>query len=114
MVNLTYLRNSNDSLDLSQSSLDGIATRSRNLHLTHAILFIDGDDSLSIFLHLLDHLTTRTDDSTDELLRNDDLLDAWYMWLEFWTWFRNSLHHLAHDVLTTSLCLHERLLKDFV
>ena len=114
VISLTNLRNGNDSLDLRHSSFDGSTVWSRNLHLAHTVLFIDGDDSLSVFLHLLNHLTARTDDSTDELLRNDDLLNAWYVWLQFWTRFRNRLHHLTHDVLTTSLCLHERLFENLI
>lgn len=114
VVNLAYLWDGNDSLDLSHCSVDNVLARTAYLNLAYAVFLVDGDGSTSLFLYTLDDLTARTDDSTYELLRNDDLLDAWYMRLEFWTWSVESLHHLSKDVLATSLCLHESLLENLV
>ena len=112
LVNLTYLRNSNDSLDLSNSSVDALLVRTTDLNLTNAILFIDSDGGAGIFLHLLDNLTTRANNSTDELLRNLEGLDAWYVWFQLRTWLSNSIGDALQDVLTTSLSLHQCLLQN--
>ncbi len=112
LVNLTNLRNSYDSLDLSQSSIDRILVRSRYLYVTLTISLLDSDSSTSILLHLLDNLTTRADNSTDELLRNIECYDTWNLWLHLSTWLRDSLHHAVEDVLTTSLSLHQSLLEN--
>ena len=112
LVNLTNLRNSYDSLNLSQSCIDRILVRSRYLYVTLTISLLDSDCRTSILLHLLDNLTTRADDSTDEFLRNIECYDTWNLWFHLSTWLRDCLHHAVEDVLTTSLSLHQSLLKN--
>ena len=73
---------------------------------------LDSDCRTSILLHLLDNLTTRADNSTDELLRDIECYDTWNLWLHLSTWLRDCLHHAVEDMLTTSLSLHQSLLKN--
>ena len=112
LVNLTNLWNSYDSLDLTQSSIDRILVRSRYLYVTLTISLLDSDSSTCILLHLLDNLTTRTDNSTNEFLRNIECYNTWNLWLHLSTWLRDCLHHAVEDVLTTSLSLHQSLLEN--
>ena len=66
-----------------------------------------------LFLHLLDNLTTRTNDCTDEFLRNIKSLNTWNLWFEFGTRLGYRLKHAVQNMLTACLCLHQCLLKDF-
>ena len=79
---------------------------------TDTVGLVDGDSGASVLLHLLDNLSAGADDGSDELLRNVECLDAWHLWLELLTRLRDGLHHLAHDVLTSGLGLHEGFLDD--
>ena len=112
IVNLTYLGDSHDSLDLSQGCVDALLIGTRYLYLTNTVGFVDSDSGLGVFLHLLDNLTARADDSTDELLRNLDLDDTGNLRLELGTGLSDSIGETLQDVLTTSLCLHQSLLED--
>ena len=84
------------------------------MNLTYAVFFFDGDGSSSFFLHTLDNLTTRANDSTNEFLRNVEGFDTRYVRLVVFTWVIHSLHHLTEDVFTTSLSLCECFFEDFV
>ena len=112
LVNLTNLGDGNDSLDLSQCGIDALLVRSANLYLTNAINLVDSDSSTGILLHLLDNLTTRANDSTNELLRNLNLNDARNLRLQLSAWLSDSISNALQDVLTTSLSLHQRLLQN--
>ena len=112
LINLANLGNGNDSLDLGNSSVDRLLVGAADLNLANTVLFVDSDGGTGVFLHLLDNLSTRTDDSTDELLGNFEGLDAWYLWLELGTWLGDGVGDALQDVLTTSLCLHEGFLED--
>ena len=112
VVDLTNLRDCNDSLDLADCSIDAILVRSRYLNLTYTVNLVDSDGSASILLHLLDDLTTRANNSTDELLRNLELYDTWNLWLHLCTWLSDCVGEALQDVLTTSLSLHQSLLED--
>ena len=114
IVYFTHFGDSNDSANLSHCSVDAVLVRSRNLNLTYAVCFFDGDGSTSFFLHTLDNLTTRANDSTNEFLRNVEGFDTRYVRLVVFTWVIHSLHHLTEDVFTTSLGLCECFFEDFV
>src|SRR5574344_122085 len=111
-VNFTNFRYSHDSLDLSKSSIDNFLVSTANLNLTLAICLIDCDCSTCLFLHLLDDLSTRTDDSTDKFFRN---LQSYYtrnLRFKFCTWFSDSISQFTKDMFTTSLRLHKSLFKN--
>ena len=112
LVDLTNLRDGDDSLDLGDSGVDDLLVRTADLNLTNSVFLIDGDDGTSILLHLLDDLSTRTNHRTNELLRNLEGLDTWYLWLQLRTWLGDGVCDALQDVLTTSLCLHQRFLQD--
>ena len=44
--------------------------------------------------------------------RDIECYDTWNLWLHLSTWLRDCLHHAVEDVLTTSLSLHQSLLKN--
>ena len=112
LVNLTNLRNGNDSLDLSDSGINALLVRTADLNLTNTVFLVNGDSSTGILLHLLDNLTTRANDSTNELLRNLKGNNTWNMWLQLRTWLSNGIGDALQDVLTSSLSLHQRLLEN--
>ena len=85
VVDLTNLRDSHDSLDLSQGCVDALLVWSADLHVTDTVAFVDSDGSASLFLHLLDNLSTRANDSTDELLGDVEGLDTRYLRLQLLT-----------------------------
>ena len=114
LVNLTNLWDCYDTLDLRESSIDRLLVWSRNLYLTYTVNLVDCDSSTCLLLHLLDNLTARTDNSTDELLRNLNLNDTWNLWLKLLTWLSDCVGDTSEDVLTTSLCLCKSLLKNLV
>jgi hypothetical protein len=70
LVDLANFRHSHDGANLANSGINALLVGARYLHLANAVLFVNGDGGLSVLLHLLDNLTTRANDSTDELLRN--------------------------------------------
>ena len=80
VINLTNLRDGNDGLDLAKGCVDAFLVGSTNLHLANSVNLVDGDGGTCVLLHLLDNLSTRTDNSTDELLRYLNLYDTWYLW----------------------------------
>ena len=84
-IDLTYLGNSHDSLNLAKSRINAVLVRCAYLHFAYAIHLVDGNGSACIFLHLLNNLAARADNSTDEFLRNLNLYDAWNLWLQLWT-----------------------------
>ncbi len=112
LIDLTYLGDSHDSLDLGDSSIDAFLVRSRNLNLTNTLCLIDCDSSTSILLHLLDNLATRADDSTDELLRNIELNNTGNLRFHLCTRLCDGVGEALQDVLTTSLGLHKSFLKN--
>ena len=70
LVDLTDLRDGNDSLDLGDSGIDALLVRTADLNLANTVFLVDSDGSTGVFLHLLDDLSARANDSTNELLRN--------------------------------------------
>ena len=112
LVNLANLRDSNDSLDLSNSGVDALLVRTADLNLANAILFIDSDGSTGILLHLLDNLSARANDSTNELLRNFEGLNTRNLRFQLGTWLSDSISDALQDMLTTSLSLHQCLLQN--
>ena len=114
LVYFTNLRDSYYCLDLGKGSIDRILVRSRNLHLAYAVSLFDGDSSACLILHLLYNLTARTDDCTDEILRNLDLYDTWNLWLHFLAWFRDCIGKASEDMVATCLCLGKSTLENLV
>ncbi len=112
VVHLTHLGQGDDALDLGDGSVDALLVRSRHLHMTHTVGLVDGDGSASVFLHLLDNLSARANDGTDEFLGDVESLDAGHLRLQLLARLADGLHHLAHNMLTASLGLHEGLLND--
>ncbi len=82
LVDFTHLGDSHDSLDLGNSCVDAFLVRSRNLNLANTLCLIDGDGGTGILLHLLDDLSARANDGTDELLRNGEGNDAGHLRLQ--------------------------------
>ncbi len=114
VINLTYLRNGHDSLDLCHCSVDGALVRGGDLNLAHAICLLDVDCRAGILLHLLDDLSARSDYSADELLRNGDHLNARNLWLEVGPWLAYGVGQAVEDVLSAGLGLCQRLLEDLI
>src|SRR5574344_528343 len=112
-INLTNFRNSNDTLNLSKSGINAIFVRSTNLDMAHTIGLINSDCSTGIFLHLLDNLSTRPNDSANEFLRNIQSFNTWNLWFHFLTWFCNRISQLTQDMFTASLCLKQSLFENF-
>ena len=112
VVDLTYLRQGHDALDLGDGGVDALLIRSRHLHVTHTVALVDGDGRACVFLHLLDNLSARANDSADELLGDVEGNDAGHLRLHLLTGLADGLHHFAHDMLTTGLGLHESLFDD--
>ena len=65
-----------------------------------------------VFLHLLDNLSARANDSANELLGNIELLDARNLRLQFRTRLSNSVGDAVQNVLTTGFGLHQGLLQN--
>ena len=103
LVDLTHLGDSHDSLDLGDSCVDAFLVRSRNLNLANTLCLIDGDGGTGILLHLLDDLTARADDSTDELLRNIKGHNTGNLRLQLGTRLGDGVGEALQDVLTTCL-----------
>ena len=114
LVYLSHFRDCYDGLYLSDCCIDGCLVGTAHLNLAYAILFFYGDGGAGLFLHALDNLSARANHSTDELLGYSHLLDAWYVGLQVCTRLVQCLHHLAQDMLSACLCLHEGLLQNFI
>ena len=114
LVHFAHFGNSHDGLDLCHGSIDGLLIGTAHLYLAYAILLVDGDGGTGLLLHTLDNLSARANHCTDELLGDGHLLDAWYVGLQFGAGLVDGLHHLAQDVLSAGLGLHERLLQNLV
>ena len=80
--------------------------------MTHAIGLVDSNDGTCILLHLLDNLSARANNGTDELLRNIEGHDAGNLRFELCARLGDSVGKALQDVLTTSLCLHQGFLED--
>ena len=112
IVNFANFGKSNNAFNLSHCSINAILIWSRNLYMTLTISLFNGDSSACIFLHLLDNLSTRANNSTNKLFRNINSHDTWYLWFHLGTRSIDGLHHLIHDMLTTSFRLHKSLFND--
>ena len=80
--------------------------------MTHAIGLVDSNDGTCILLHLLDNLSARANNGTDELLRNIEGHDAGNLRFELCARLGDGVGEALQDVLTTGLGLHEGLLQD--
>src|SRR5574344_840085 len=112
LIDLANFRHSHDGTDLSKSSVDGSLVRTAHLYLAHTAVFIDGNGSASLFLHSLDNLSTRADDSTDKLFRNGECLDTWNLRFHLSTWLSDGISNLSEDIFAAGLCLQQCFLKD--
>ena len=114
VVNLTLLRHCAYAHDPVICLCHCFSVVGGDVHDTLAVNLVDGYAGAGLGLYLLDGLATLADDSSDELLRNLELLDSRYERLVVLAWLADGLHHLAHDVQTALTCLLESLLKHFV
>ena len=87
----------------------GIATIARILAMA-----VNSNRSTGFLLDTLDDLAARTNDGTDEFLRDDHLHDTRYLWFEVCTRFCDSIGQFAQDMLPAGFCLHQSLFEDFV
>ena len=75
-INLSDLRNSDDSLDRLDSRVDRSLIRAGDLDLSYAVYLIDRYRSSRFLLDTLDDLTARADYRTDEFLTDNHRLDT--------------------------------------
>ena len=113
-INLSDLRNSDDSLDRLDSRVDRSLIRAGDLDLSYAVYLIDRYRSSRFLLDTLDDLTARADYRTDEFLTDNHRLDTRCMRFQILTSFRLSLQYLAQDMHTTLFSLSQSILKDLV
>ena len=113
-VYLAHLGNSYNSANLGESAVDSLLAGTCDFYLTYTVNLVNSDGSTSLLLNTLDNLSTRADNSTDELLRYGDRYDAGGMGFEVLAGFGDALSDLAEDVETCITSLLERLFKDLV
>ena len=109
MVNLAYLRNSADAFDPLESLVHAVLVVSEDVYYTLVVLLGYGDGGAGLLLDLLDGLSALSDDGTDEVLRNPDLLDPRNKRLVVCARLVDALEHLAHDVHSAFMSLLEGL-----
>ena len=97
-VYLADLGHRHDSLDTSQGSLQRILVLAENIDEALVVLLGDRNRRTGALLNFLNHLAARTDHRADEILRNDDLLDARHMRFELRPRSRNRLKYLAKNM----------------
>ena len=119
VVNLSHLRNGADSLDPVKGLLHSFLIVAGNVNNTLGAsagkrFLRDGDDGTGLLLDLLDGLSALSDDCSDELGSNADLLDARNERLVVLARLADGLHHLAHNVDASPAGLLQSLLQNVV
>ena len=113
VIHFAHLGYSHDGTYLGECSLNAILVGSTYLHLAHTVGLVNHDGGTSIFLHLLDNLSTRTNHGTDKLLGYLYLHNAWHVGFQFGTWLGDGFGEFRKDVLSALFCLHQCLFKNF-
>ncbi len=111
-VHLTHLGNGDDSLDFLHGSVYTLLVWRAHLHLSYAVRLVNRNRCACVFLHLLDDFSARTDDRTNEFLRDIEGFDARYLRFQLLARLCYGLGELLQDVLTAGLGLHEGLFEN--
>ena len=120
VVYLSYLGNGAYALDPLDSLLHVLLVDGGDVHDSLGEigsgnrLLVDADRGSGLLLDLLDSLAALSDDRTDKLGGNPELLDTGNERLVVGTGLADRLHHLAHYVHAAAARLLEGLLEDVV
>ena len=114
IIHLSHLRNGANFLNPLDGGRDIVLVLRSDIDNTELANFFDVDDGIRFSLNLLDNLATLTDNSSDKVLRNLNLLDAGHKVFVILTGLSNGALDVVEDVETTLTSLLKCLGKDIV
>ena len=113
-VDFAYFGDSYNPFDDTHSIINALLVGTGDFDSTDVVHFFNSNGSTGFFLHTLDNLSTRADDSTDEFLGNGHCLDTRSVRFQVFARLGNALGDFAQDIFTAFFSLQQCLFEDFV